>query len=408
MSEIRNLVEAHGARNAALTLLALLESGGARYDEMNLHDLATAFMGSGWHEGPLGQGRNLVEARQLLETGSGSQAVNSTAFKVITSQIMIMAMMDGAQGTRLVGDSLVRTVPTKLLGAETIPGVEGIKGGSGTVKEGTPYPKRGLGERTQTTPEKIKQGLILALTKELITATQSGLAQARLMDKARAVGFEPRYNKEERILRAVLGLTNSYVENKVSLNTYYLAGDTHPFQAGQAAADPNAVYRNKVANNLADHTDVNVLLQLFNRMSDPATGRPVLVQPDTYLITPGLEMTAHMVLRATEVRVGTNPISIASSPVPGALGRITPVVSEIAGRLLVASGLTQAQADQYQVLFEKSKAFWYQEVWPTTITEAPADHPDNFNNDIVSQFKASEFGEVMVADPRSTVLATNE
>src|SRR5690606_36216138 len=98
VSEIRNLVEAQGARNAALTLLALLESGHARYDEFNLHDLATAFLGSAWHEGPMHPARSLVESKRLLETGgTGAAAVNTTAFKVVTSQIMLNATMAGLQ-----------------------------------------------------------------------------------------------------------------------------------------------------------------------------------------------------------------------------------------------------------------------------------------------------------------------
>lgn len=434
MGELRRMVESEGAARTAVTLMEAFRSKKIDYRKINLHEVATAFLGSNWYDA-LQEGRQFggpaVEAalsrsmregrvlesegvKRLLETGSGAAAVNSSAFRVITSQIMLSAIWEGLADPALIGDRLCQVIDTPLVGPETIPGPESIKGGAGKVGEGQDYPIRGFGERKTVTPEKIKTGLIVQLTKELITSAQSGLANMRIMDKARSVGFEVRYDREVRILKVVLGIVNPYNENGTALNTYYLTGDTHPFESGGSAPDPKASWINKLGNNLVDFTDVNEILNLFQSMTDPAAdtrgssaGRRAMIMPDTLLVMPYKEMTALTILNPIEVRRGSDPITISASPIPRVLGNLQLVSSPVAHQLLVDNGVAASVANEYHVALNRGRAFAYAQVWAPTVTEAPAGHPDEFSADVVAQFKASEMGEAIVLNPRAAVLMTN-
>ena len=66
-----------------------------------------------------------------------------------------------------------------------------------------------------------------------------------------------------------------------------------------------------------------------------------------------------------------------------------------------------SQDARYWYIGDFTKAFAYMENWPITVTQSPANHPDEFDRDVVTQYKASEMGAEAVLDPRYVVQVQN-
>ena len=61
---------------------------------------------------------------------------------------------------------------------------------------------------------------------------------------------------------------------------------------------------------------------------------------------------------------------------------------------------TRMATDTDWYLGNLKKAFGYKVCRPLNVEQAPADHSDNFNREIVNQWKASEVGAAFTRDPR--------
>lgn len=320
----------------------------------------------------------------LLEGAGGGGAVNTGAFANITGQIVYSRIMDSYNAPGFIGDQLVETISTNFDG-EKIPGIGQIGDEAEAIGEGNPYPLAGFSEEWIETPQTIKRGFIVGVTKEAVFFDRTGLILQRAGDVANWV----RVNKEKRILDLVLGITTTYRRNGGTAQPTY--GDT-PFD-------------NLCATNaLVDWTDVENSLLLFDALADPNTGEPITIMPDTLVVPTALLMTARRILNASQIMFGPggataaagSTVAVSGNPLAGMPFNI--VSSQYVS--LRASSSTTWWIGQFK------KGFKYMENWPIAVQKAPANNEAEFTQDIVARWKVSERGAAAVFDPRYAVKNT--
>lgn len=369
---------------------------------VSIRALAEATMGREWVESgmPTHADRG---ARYIQESGQGG-AVDHTAFSNLTTTV-IRGLMDEPDREADVNasDSLARTIPTEYEQGEKTIGLRRVgREANRVIRPGESYGRYGFGEDWQTKPDTEKRGGIVELTKEAIREDRTG----RILDAARTLIDEARMNKNERILKAVLGIDNSIFRPKGTAEATYIADSS-------SLDDPNR--DNLLASNeLVDWTDIEAALLLWANMRHKDTGRPIQISPGrmTMIVMPGKLFTARMVLNATEISQGTEttqPNGVARSPNP-ASGVVQNLISlNLAYELLTRSasdpynpggGVAGATATKYWYLGDFARAFEYLENWPLTAeTLAPGSWAE-WDRDVTFGVKVSEKGVVAVNDPR--------
>lgn len=381
-------VDAGYSRNAASRTISrklseAIDAGEIAIERISIRETAEAFLG-----------RDTVDAMVLESRGSGGlvqtplvedgEAVDNTSFSNITGQIVYTAVMQGYQKEGFIGDQLVTVRPTKLSG-EKFPGMQSIKEDAEIVHDGMPYPYVGFGESFHETPETTKRGLAIALTKEVIFFDRTGL----IVGHAQKVGERLGFNREKRILRVFVGVTNNYKFRGTNYATYL---DVSPA--------PLPTWRNKLAGvDLVDWKSIEQAKLLFQDIRDPDNGEPILIGGKTLVVTPQREWTARRILGATEIREtnGAN-VTLSSNPVSG-MG-LNVLSSQLLLDILQELGITAAQAAKYWHLGDPKKAFAYMENWPLTVVQAPPNSEAEFERDIVNRWRVSERGVAAVWDPR--------
>lgn len=373
---LKNLYEEKGPREFSRLLMEAIEKGEIDPFSLSVRGLAEATMGRDWVDRlspvPGHSGFDLLEA--------GGSAVDSTAFSNITGQIVYSTVLQGYQAEGMIGDQLVTTIPTRLSG-EKIPGIAEIGDEAEEVNEGEEFPHAGFGEDYIQTPETVKNGLIVPVTKEAIYFDRTNL----IVMRARQVGEWLRMRKEKRILDMVIGYTNNYKWKGTSYDTYQAA--TPWINVGSGLE-------------LSDWTDIDEALQLFAAMTDPHTGEAIVVMPKVLLCMPYKAMTAKRILSATEIRhsTGSTIETLSANPVAGSYQILSSAL--LYARLLANVETDSAKAKLYWFLGDPKRAFAYMENWPITVVQAPSNSEPEFSRDIVLRFKASERGVPAVMDPR--------
>lgn len=324
------------------------------------------------HDGPpLTSSERLAEAAGYVSTG---------LFTNITGPIIFSAVHEGYNLPELVFSRIVPTMPTQFNG-EKIPGMMRLGDESEIVNEGDNYPELGIGEDWIETPETVKRGGIVSLTKEAIFFDRTGL----IIQRAREVGEFLGINKEKRIIDAV-------IDENSTKHRFRWRGTTY---ATYQASTPWANL--KGSNGLADWSDIDTAEQLFDGMVDPYTGEPILITPKHLVVTRQLLYTARRIVNATEVREVTNSddtVTITGNPVPS--------YEIVTSQLLAARMAT----DTTWYLGDVSKLVKYMENWSLTTEEQGQSSDAAFERDLVMRFKASERGAAATFEPRAVVKNT--
>ena len=318
---------------------------------------------------------------QLTEAGD---AVKTSDFSDITGQILFTKMMESYQDPAFLHDKLTTTVPTQFNG-EKIPGIARIGDVAESIGENEPYPIAGVTQDYVETPETTKRGFIVPVTKEAIFFDRTG----DLMRKASEGGVWLGVNKEKRVLDVVLGLTDTY--NRKSKGTVANYGDNSGNHDWDNLAASNA---------LVDWTDVETALLLFDGLTDPNTGEPIMVTPTTLIVPTALLFTAKRIINATQLQHVDN--QAAANTVRTAWAN--PVNNyAIASNQYVKSRTSSATT---WFIGDFKKGFEYRENWPITPVTAPPNAHEEFHRDIVHQTKVSERGVAVAVDPRMAVKCT--
>jgi hypothetical protein len=321
----------------------------------------------------------------LMEAGD---AVSTANFSNIIGQIAYSRVLERLASPNFIGRDLVTTVPAQTQSQEQIPGIGVLGDVSEKVGEAKEYPQVGLTEEFITVEKKVKDGFIVPVTEEAIFEDKTGLLMKTIDGATDALGI----TWEKEILDTVLGITNRYSRNNGAVQATY--GDTHT----------NGDFDNLAASNaLVDATDVEAALLLFDAITDPNNGEPVLIGGELTLIVPtALVMTAFSILRASQTIVGADSAAqrqvLLGTPL-NAFGRPFRVMSSQYVKNRTSSATTW-------FIGKPTEAFEYHEIWPIQKFSMDRNSPAGFSRDIVSAVKVRRKGVPAVVEPRKMVKCT--
>ncbi|MDO4570324.1 MAG: hypothetical protein Q4D38_08075 [Planctomycetia bacterium] len=378
--ELKRQVELDGAAQTADHLSEALDEHMLAPEDFSLRDLAETLVpdGTEWV-------RTLnPSATPLIESG----AVDSTAFLNITGKIIQSKIKESYEHPAFVASKLVPVVSTRL-SRERIPGVGQISADTMHVHEGMPYPNAGFGEEYVDTPETMKHGLIVPVTKEAIFFDQTGLVLRRATEVGEILGAD----REKRILDVILGIQNTYSLNGTPYNTYYASSDNGPWV-------------NKIdSNELQNWGSVDAAEQIFANMLDSNTGDPILINAESVLIMPAKRFTAARIFFDAQLEWENESTSSGNHRLtfPNPLSKYRVFDSAYAYRRLITSGVAAADAAKYWFIGDFKRAFAYLENWGLSIAVSNAHSEAAFAQDILVRYKASERGTPAVLDPRYVV-----
>lgn len=298
--------------------------------------------------------------RGMSRFRESADVVSTALFAYTMGQIIYTETMKSYAMPEFIGDKLVTKMVTQFSG-EKIPGVSEVGDQVEIVGEGQPYPRALIGECFIETPETIKRGLIIDVTKEAIFFDRTNLILKRAGNVGKFIGI----NREKRILDVVLGIVTLYKRNGAAAIATYGSDNT------------------KTSNALVDWTNVDAVDQLFNAQTDPDTGEPIVITANTMVVPMALKTTAKRILQATMTGVTT-------------ASRETRVDSNSLDHdfNILSNQYVKARSGSDTTWFygNPKEAFVYAENFPLTVITNTENAHMSFERDIVSQSKASERG----------------
>lgn len=326
-----------------------------------------------------------------LEAGPG---IDPTAFSAInlwtgaTAGLVEAQVIEKYQNPAYIGDMLVTVKPTRLNGQKFI-GVTGIGNKAKERFPGESHARATFGQHYIATPELSEQALSVEVTQEADFYDLTG----QVMETAAGVGEELGYKRELTLLDLVIGVTNPYSYNGTGYNTYQTA----------------TPWINSQQNEMADHTDIQISQAMFRKMTDPATGKEILVMPKTILHHSDREQDFNRVFNATEVRETTNTNTITISPNPTKT-KFTCLSSPILdNRMTAANGLnlSLSNAQKRWYMGDYPGAFMWMEAWPLRTNGVSANEMVMRDRGLIAAFFSNYRGVGAVREPRKTGVNTH-
>lgn len=259
--------------------------------------------------------------------------------------------------------------------------------------------------------EKHGQGLAIATETMLFDGNQGAAIEA-----VGKISYQIGWSKEDRILRPVFGIENTYRYGAAQSSGTSTAYNTY----STTVQDTFASYINSLTANLDSELDLNAIEQVFLAMTDPRTGYPINMGGKRDLIVmPYKIMSARRVCRITTVEQG--PRATAPQAVEGTSTTWTsmlnePKYSQRAMQLLTTAdanyswaGLTTLQAQFRMIYGDPKKAFEYREARPfQTWSWNMTQDPSLALHDCFMMVVAIEQGSTTVIEPRHVVQITND
>lgn len=324
------------------------------------------------------------KTRLVNQVFEAAGAVSTASFQGISGQIVYSMVMEAYEQEEFVISKLIPTQKTEFSG-EKIAGISRIGDEASVVAEGDNYPLAGVSEDYIETPETVKRGLIVPITREAIFFDRTGV----LPDRCSEVGLSLGQNKEKRAVDCLLDINVTTHRHKWRGTSY----------ASFQASTPWINLKTSTA--LTDWSSINAAEQLFWNYTDPNTGEPIVIMPKHLIVSPELLHTAKQIIQATENRLQVGGYATSGNLVtrvaPNTIDNYTIVTSRyIKSRLDAASVATTTW-----YLSDITKVARYMENWPIEVTQAPPNSMDEFHRDIVTQHRVSERGAFVVVQPRA-------
>lgn len=308
---------------------------------------------------------------RVQESGA---TVDTSNFANIIGQIAYSGTLNAYNMADTIGEELCETIQTQFNG-EKLPGMANIGDDVEIVNENMPYPNATFSEEWIDTPETVKRGLILDITKEIIFFDRTGL----LMQRAGMVGQAIKINKEKRILDVVCGITTVYRRNGGAAEATYQSDNT-------------------LSNTLTDWTSIDAAQQKFNVMTDPNTGEPISLSIKTVVVPKALEITANRIVTASMVRTTTNTTQATYNN----NNLVQSAYSVRSGQYVY----NRTSSNTTWFAGDPKAAFVYMQNWPLQVIQAPSDTEVGFTRDVQVRFRASERGTAAVKDRRRMLKCT--
>jgi len=367
---IKSLCESEGAAVVSQKFCEAVAAKTIPVGQVSIRTLAEGFLGEdvvrSW-----GQTRGGLV--QLVEAGD---PVNMRAFANSIVGIIAASMESGYRRPGFIGDQLVSVVQTpNRFDRISFPG--DFNATDADVGEAEEIPTVGFGEQYVDTPDTTKKGAIVGVSREMILADQGG----KVVEQASMVGELIGEQKEVKILKMVLGITNTYKFNGTSYNTY---------QTTQ--------WTNTGTNELVDHSNLEAAEIVLSNMRNPVSSKPIMVMPDTIIVPTAKALTAS--------RVASSPtIEVRSSSGANILTQANPYAARYSGRvftspwilkLLTDASVSASDAAKYWYCGESRRAFQYRENWALQVRPIGPDA----KREVDLQYAATERGSATVREPR--------
>ena len=201
-----------------------------------------------------------------------------------------------------------------------------------------------------------------------------------LLDRARMIGERAALEREKTILKAVLGVENSYFPGGTASTLY--------------SATPYLV----ASNALTDWTSIETCENDgFGAMTDE-NGEAILVTPTAILVPIALKATTKRILTATSVAHLTSSDTIrtwSSMPVKTDYEIISsPLIHQLSG------------SSTTWFLGDFKRQFRWKEIWPIQTFKASQNDQDRFHRDIVEKYKVRYYGCCFAIDNKYVVKNT--
>ncbi len=315
--------------------------------------------------------------------------------------LAIAALLEGYQVAETIGDDLVTLLPNQKTQEHKRIRYSPPTNKAGDLEDSEQIPMGNLAQEWILDSKMSKQGQGLAITRETFHFDQTGTVISAMTD----IGYQLKENKEEKILKPVFGIENTYNYNGTGTDTYLTAG----------------AYINKLTNELTfNETCIDAAEQLLTNMTNPQTGRPINLSGVRNLVTTNYKrMTAARLARVTGYELGARDATGVAATAPY-YDNLKPAWSVRARNLMKQSfpakgrsgawvALTDAQAKERWVYGDTKKAFAYREAWPlTTYKFGITDDPSLARQEVYLAIFATEFGSVTTTEPRAVVLCIKD
>jgi hypothetical protein len=331
---------------------------------------------------------NDVFAEGRLSEAQG--AVTTAAFQNISGQIVYSAILDKYDSEDFVFTKLIPETPTQFLEGEKMAGLARMGDETGVRNEADPYPLMGVGEDWIFTPAIQDIGGIVPVTWEAVFGDRTG----RLLEYCGEVGYWRGVKREKQAI-------DCCVDENTTRHRYNWRGTVIASYGDNSGSH---TWDNLAASNaMVDWTDIDAAEQVFNGLTDPYTGEPIMIEPRHLTFTKQKEQTARRILSATEIRVATPGYAVSANPTQTNmanpyLNKYEPVTS----RLLVSRLAT----DTDWFLADWSKYAKYMVAEKMNVAQAPSSNHDEFHRRIVQQYRVNERGAYVVVQPRAAVKCT--
>lgn len=366
----------------------VIAKGAVKPHEFSLRELAEAIFGDTFdrHFTP----NEAPDRRTLLEAGAidPTAFLNINTFSLATAGLIEAGIIERFQNPAFIGDQLVTVRPTRMNGEKMI-GVTGIGDKAANRPIGGTHPRADFGEHWIKTPELAEKALACEVTQEAVFYDLTG----QVLETANSVGEELGYAREKTIADLVLGVVNPYSYNDTTYNTYQTA----------------TPWINDHVNVPVDYTDMQASKALFRQMTDPATGKEILVMPNTILHHSDREDTFHRILNSTEVRETSDAgarLTIMPPPPSVSSNKPTLLSSPIFdNRMTAANGLALSLANAQDRWHHGDfrRAFMWMEAWPLRVKQASASEYMMIDRGIIAAYFANYRGVGAVREPRYVV-----
>lgn len=389
--ELHQLYRLQGPAEMDRHLTEALEAKELHPSDFDFCELAEAIFGFEFRQACRPMRENNYATR-ILEEGD---ALDSTAFLNITQRVIRQQVMDAFMMEANLAASLVDLETNVRNKNERVPGITSLGDVGEAINEGMPYPRQTLGEKYQDFGDNRKRGLIVPITKEcLFFIGQS----AEILRQAARVGEWLGVNKDKRIWNVILGITNNYNYNGTAYNTY------------NATATGNVSPANIHPYQLLDWTDIDNAEQWFDNMVDPDNGEAIEIGGQTIIVMPPKWATARRILNATTVwhgDVDAGPRGAISNTIgDNPLAGYTLAPKSRRAYKIVQDSNDFGDPGEVWLMGNFKKAFVYRENWPVTVSQAPLNSQAEFEQDIVTQYKASERGGCWVKRPHYVIISS--
>lgn len=327
--------------------------------------------------GPEKFGRKMVEIMEgdkpLMQPEDFSvleiyEAVDPTAFPIITGQLISKKVMDAYTKAPVVGKTLV-TVFTSSLQVDRVTGFTE----TGDMKKmiaGEPYPHiADIGEKWVQI-EGDKYGKILDVLEETVKFDQTG----KLLMRAAAIGEGAAMFQEKHIMNTI--------QDAAGYEAYYPSNvQTALYSGGHA---------NQITDVLQDWTDLDAARLKISAQTDEK-GDPIITLNNTILTPDALNTMAIRLYKSTVMVGGANP-----EPNPFS-NRFNPVCSPYLD--------LQSTTAWYQGDFKKQYA--WKEVFPLQVqTRKDKTNEASWERDVLASYKVRYFGDCGALDYRYVCKST--